>query len=171
MARDRQRAKQRRRRRNVPSSSPGDAARADDALRSEDVGLDAESGDAGLEAGDGDVGLDDAELAAAAEAAEADEVVVGGEGIDELEAELAQEGPRGTPARRVTADAGVPRGGNRFINFLRASIAELGRVQWPDRRQVVQATAVVLGFVVIAGGYLGLMDAIFQRLVDAILNN
>ena len=33
--------------------------------------------------------------------------------------------------------------------------AELQRVQWPDRRQVGQATAVVLGFVVIAGIYLG----------------
>ena len=32
--------------------------------------------------------------------------------------------------------------------FLRASWAELQRVQWPDRRQVGQATAVVLGFVV-----------------------
>ena len=40
------------------------------------------------------------------------------------------------------------RNGNRAIGFLRASWAELQRVQWPDRRQVFQATAVVLGFVV-----------------------
>jgi preprotein translocase subunit SecE len=45
----------------------------------------------------------------------------------------------------------------------------LRRVQWPNRRQVGQATAVVLVFVLIAGGYLGVMDAIFSRLVDAIL--
>jgi preprotein translocase SecE subunit len=167
MARDRKRAKQRRRKRNAPSSSPGDAARADDALRGEDIGLGAEPGDTGLEAGADEV--DEAELALLAEQAAAEEVVVGGEGLDELEAELAREARPGSPARRDAVDAGVPRGGNRFINFLRASIAELGRVQWPDRRQVVQATAVVLGFVVIAGGYLGLMDAIFQRLVDALL--
>lgn len=61
------------------------------------------------------------------------------------------------------------RGGSRFINFLRASWAELQRVQWPDRRQVGQATAVVLGFVVIAGAYLGLADAVAQELVDLIL--
>jgi len=42
-------------------------------------------------------------------------------------------------------------------------------VQWPDRRQVGQATAVVLGFVVIAGAYLGLADAVAQRFVDLIL--
>ena len=38
-----------------------------------------------------------------------------------------------------------------------------------DRRQVGQATAVVLGFVVIAGAYLGLLDALWKPLVDAIL--
>ena len=42
-------------------------------------------------------------------------------------------------------------------------------MQWPDRRQVGQGTAVVLGFVVIAGGYLGLLDAIWKPLIDAIL--
>ncbi len=42
-------------------------------------------------------------------------------------------------------------------------------MQWPDRRQVGQATAVVLGFVVIAGAYLGLADAVAQRFVDLIL--
>ena len=43
----------------------------------------------------------------------------------------------------------------RLVNFVHACVAELQRVQWPDRRQVGQATAVVLGFVVIAGGYGG----------------
>jgi preprotein translocase SecE subunit len=53
--------------------------------------------------------------------------------------------------------------------FLRACWAELQRVQWPDRRQVGQATAVVLGFVVIAGAFLGLADVVAQRIVDLIL--
>lgn len=53
--------------------------------------------------------------------------------------------------------------------FLRACWAELQRVQWPDRRQVGQATAVVLGFVVIAGAFLGAMDVVAQKLVDFIL--
>ncbi|TML99731.1 MAG: preprotein translocase subunit SecE [Actinobacteria bacterium] len=60
-------------------------------------------------------------------------------------------------------------GGNRVVNFLRASWAELQRVQWPDRRQVAQATAVVLGFVAIAGAYLGVADAVAQKIVDFIL--
>ena len=60
-------------------------------------------------------------------------------------------------------------GGNRFANFLRASWAELQRVQWPDRRQVGQATAVVIGFVIVAGLYLGIADRAASELVDLIL--
>ncbi len=68
-------------------------------------------------------------------------------------------------------DVATTRGasGPRLANFLRACWAELQRVQWPDRRQVGQATAVVLGFVVIAGAFLGLADAVAQRIVDFIL--
>jgi preprotein translocase subunit SecE len=54
-------------------------------------------------------------------------------------------------------------------SFLRASWAELQRVQWPDRKQVGQATAVVLGFVAIAGAYLGIADTVAQRIVNFII--
>ena len=40
--------------------------------------------------------------------------------------------------------------------------AELQRVQWPDRQALTTLTGVVLGFVLIMGGYLGLLDAIFS---------
>jgi preprotein translocase subunit SecE len=62
-----------------------------------------------------------------------------------------------------------PASGNRIFNFLRGCWAELQRVQWPDRRQVAQATGVVLGFVVVAGLFLGLADEISQKIVNAIL--
>jgi preprotein translocase subunit SecE len=66
--------------------------------------------------------------------------------------------------------SGAPlRGGNKAIGFLRASWAELQRVQWPDRRHVFQATAVVLGFVAIAGAYLGLADYVAKEIVEFIL--
>jgi preprotein translocase SecE subunit len=57
----------------------------------------------------------------------------------------------------------------RAIDFLKASWNELKRVQWPDRRQVGQGTAVVIGFVVIAGLYLGALDAIWNPLIQKIL--
>jgi preprotein translocase subunit SecE len=66
--------------------------------------------------------------------------------------------------------SGAPiRKGNRAIAFLRASWAELQRVQWPDRRHVTQATAVVLGFVAVAGAYLGLADYVAKEFVELIL--
>jgi len=68
--------------------------------------------------------------------------------------------------------AGAPtkgRSGFRFVNFTRACVAELQRVQWPDRRQTGQATTVVLGFVVIAGAFLGLADTIAQEIIDFII--
>ncbi len=58
---------------------------------------------------------------------------------------------------------------SRAIAFLQASWAELQRVQWPDRRQVAQATAVVLGFVAVAGVYLGAADWVAQKVVNFIL--
>lgn len=68
----------------------------------------------------------------------------------------------------LTSDAGKA-SGYRVSNFIRACWAELRRVQWPDRRQTGQATAVVLGFVVVAGAFLGLADVVAQRIVDFIL--
>ncbi len=59
--------------------------------------------------------------------------------------------------------------GTRLIHFLQGSWRELQRVQWPDRRQVVQATAVVIGFVIVAGVYLGLADEVASKLVNFVL--
>jgi preprotein translocase SecE subunit len=67
----------------------------------------------------------------------------------------------------VAADAHKHR--PRVVQFLIAVWAELQRVQWPNRQALVTLTGVVLGFVLIAGGYLGLLDAIFSKLIQAIL--
>src|SRR3954451_25239943 len=61
------------------------------------------------------------------------------------------------------------KGRPRVIQFLIAVWAELQRVQWPNRQALVTLTGVVLGFVLIAGGYLGLLDAVFSKLIQAIL--
>ena len=87
------------------------------------------------------------------------------------DAELARQAEAAAPAGVQPVTAVVPKKGGigRFPAFVKASWAELQRVQWPDRLQVAQATAVVLGFVVIAGAYLGLADAAAQEFVDFIL--
>jgi len=58
---------------------------------------------------------------------------------------------------------------NRLVAFVQGSWRELQRVQWPDQRQVVQATGVVIGFVIVAGAYLGLADWVATKIVNFIL--
>jgi preprotein translocase SecE subunit len=103
---------------------------------------------------------------------------------DVTEAHLAE---AGAPPRRTRSDRPVAREGEphperehhartprkglfgRASDFLRASYLELRRVQWPDRRQVGQGTAVTMGFVIVAGAYLGLLDAIWNPVIQWIL--
>src|SRR4051794_34774560 len=72
-------------------------------------------------------------------------------------------GPRGV--RGDGGDGGRPPSGaehrerGRLLEFLKAVVAELKRVQWPDRKHLTQLTGVVLFFVVIIGAYLGALDA------------
>jgi preprotein translocase SecE subunit len=79
------------------------------------------------------------------------------------EAGYAVRGRRGREAHEAHKDR------PRVIQFLIAVWAELQRVQWPNRQALVTLTGVVLGFVLIAGGYLGLLDAVFSKLIQAIL--
>lgn len=82
------------------------------------------------------------------------------------EQEVAERRPR-----RARGDAGEHKLSlyARAGGFLRASWAELQRMQWPDRQQTSQATAVVLGFVVVAGIYLGVADWVAQKVVNFII--
>jgi preprotein translocase SecE subunit len=186
VARDRQRAKQRKARRAGRAQNPGPArsklVRADLPGELEHASGEVEEFEAALVSGaDGepdDAFAEDEESEAARRAyAEGEEV----EGVyaDELsdgdDATLEEEAVAAAPAERQEVAAapapGTPtrRGPARFIGFLRASWAELQRVQWPDRRAVGQATAVVIGFVVVAGLYLGVADWVAKKIVDFII--
>jgi preprotein translocase subunit SecE len=69
--------------------------------------------------------------------------------------------PAAHPARQGLA--------TRLVHFLQGSWRELQRVQWPDRRQVMQATGVVIGFVIVAGVFLGVADLVANKVVQLIL--
>src|SRR3954464_68047 len=157
MARHRQRARDRKGR---PEPEPGEVHHENVSGELEHASGEIEEFDASLIQGaDGETSdVSEAELeAAAVEAAPPRDRTEGAVYSEEVEEQ---------PSKRP---AGPKPGGNRVVNFLRASWAELQRVQWPDRRQVAQATAVVLGFVSIAGCYLGLADSVAQKIVDFIL--
>jgi preprotein translocase subunit SecE len=87
------------------------------------------------------------------------------EPVDQAE-EAEIQGPRG---RRGRHEPHERHHRNKVIAFLIAVWAELQRVEWPDRQTLTMLTGVVLFFVVIMGAYLGLLDAIFSKLIDKIL--
>jgi preprotein translocase SecE subunit len=69
--------------------------------------------------------------------------------------------------RQKQAQVDRQRGG--VIGFLASCWAELRKVQWPDRETLVQATAVTIIFVAVAGAYLGALDSAFSFLIKQIL--
>jgi preprotein translocase subunit SecE len=181
VARDRQRAKQRKARR---AQNPGPARsqpyRADVPGELEHSSGEVDEFDAALVSGAGGLPADaqsdaDDAFVAEEEDRQAARKALGDEDDDDFDEELEQAAVAATPVERTEVVApgapGAPtrRGPARFIGFLRASWAELQRVQWPDRRQVTQATAVVMGFVVVAGFYLGVADWVAKKIVDAII--
>ena len=183
MARDRQRAKQRRARRAAqnPGPAPTEPHRANVPGEWEHGSGEIEEFNAALVAGaGGDDREGDPADTASAVGASAEPDARGGSYVDEEleedevdDAELERQAAEAAPARarRERAPAAEPSKGliGRFMAFLRASWAELQRVQWPDRRQVAQATAVVIGFVIVAGVYLGVADKVAQEVVDLII--
>ncbi|MFT4049645.1 MAG: preprotein translocase subunit SecE [Solirubrobacterales bacterium] len=67
---------------------------------------------------------------------------------------------------KAAKSAKAPKEKGRFRTFLRSSWAELRRVQWPDRKQMSTMTTIVIGFVIIAGAYLGAIDWVAQQIVN-----
>ena len=170
MARDRQRAKQRKQRRE-PTPSKRDEGNG---VTPDPRPLHRENVPAPVEH-TGDVDEFEAALVAGADGEpESDPDAADRASVGEADVDAARdvEAPLPPPGTRAAPHAGEDvrgRGGSRFLNFLRACWAELQRVQWPDRRQVGQATLVVLGFVLVAGAFLGLADYVAERIVDFII--
>jgi len=168
MARDRQRAKQRRAKRQPGAGGP---AAGSASTNPRDIGLDqADADDAGL----GNTTPPEPTKHGMPYVEEAHMAEAGPVGFDEGEAtDNEVEGDLVPAARPGAAERAAHRGPRkrrgRLLTFLGHCIDELKRVQWPDRRQVGQGTAVTLGFTVLAGSYLGLLDAIWKPLMEAIL--
>jgi preprotein translocase SecE subunit len=156
VARDRQRAKQRRRHRQPGAGGP---AAGSGRTRARDIGLEPTDTDLDQTTPAPEPtkhAFPDVEEARMAEAGAGDY----DESADAIDPAVLEERAE---ARRPRRKRG------RILTFLGHVVDELRRVQWPDRRQTGQGTAVTLGFVVVAGGFLGLMDAIWKPLVEALI--
>jgi preprotein translocase SecE subunit len=183
VARNRKRAKERRARQGDGRGYPGRRAAAGGA----------EPAPNPIEHATPDVELADAQLALSRpELAPEDDLSAEAE-AEELQEELEDEsgGGFGEPPGRRGGGPGRGGGGRRgdggetfghgpvesrraspigrLLGFIQGSWRELQRVQWPDRRQVAQATGVVIGFVIVAGVFLGVADLAFSHLMNFIL--
>jgi preprotein translocase SecE subunit len=146
---------------------PEELGRSDFSLEHDEAIVDREEHEAAL---------DDDEAARLAEEEEAYERIEDWEHAEDAAEDDLAEAPTGegesgyaVKGRRGRADHETHRNRPRVVQFLIAVWAELQRVQWPNRQAMVTLTGVVLGFVLIAGGYLGLLDAVFSELIQAIL--
>ena len=173
MARNRQRAKERQARRKAQEGGGSDPARGPSKPAEPTTPPDLVAPDP-VEAEPIDVRMDPIlGSAPPQDLGQADEVL---EYEQDLDAEHAADQEHFDPVKDHTEDSDVlfPKSTKgksrpRLIEFLIAVWAELKRVEWPDRQQMITLTGVVLGFVLIAGGYLGLLDALAQKFVNAIL--
>ena len=182
MARNRKRAKERRARQGDGRGYPGRRAAAPGAEPAPDP----------IEHATPDVELADAQLALSRPELAPEEDLSAEAEAEELEGELEGAGGGSGQPPAGPGGGGPGRGGGgrgesgesfahgpveprpvgllaRLIGFIQGSWRELQRVQWPDRRQVAQATGVVIGFVIVAGVFLGVADLAFSHLMNYIL--
>jgi preprotein translocase subunit SecE len=74
------------------------------------------------------------------------------------------------PALQPAASPAAGRSdGNWAGNFIRESIGELRKVEWPTQNHLVQGTVVVIVACVVMGAYLYLCDQVFNKLVSKVL--
>ncbi|UCC72476.1 MAG: preprotein translocase subunit SecE [Gemmatimonadota bacterium] len=57
-----------------------------------------------------------------------------------------------------------------FREFLASVPPELKKVTWPDWDQLRNATGVIIVFVLIVAGIIGLMDLVFRKIVEVIIS-
>ena len=71
--------------------------------------------------------------------------------------------------RRKPREEPAERERGRVMGFLVSCVAELRRVQWPNRETLIQASAVTVVFIAVAAAYLGVLDGAFNWLVQRVL--
>lgn len=58
---------------------------------------------------------------------------------------------------------------NKFINYLKESKAELGKVTWPTRQQAVNSTILVIVVSIVVAAFLGGADYVLNWALEQII--
>ncbi len=59
---------------------------------------------------------------------------------------------------------------NKLAKFFRETKAELKKVTWPSKNQLINNTLIILAFIVITGIILAVCDVVFGWLIDFVTN-
>jgi len=57
----------------------------------------------------------------------------------------------------------------RATQFLREVRVELKKVTWPNKREIISSTLVVIAFIIIIAAYFGLIDMIYAAIIGRLL--
>jgi len=66
-------------------------------------------------------------------------------------------------------DAAMPQGAPRLKKFFREVKAELKKVSWPNRQELVSYTGIVFVSVVVVAGLIWAIDSVFNEVLRLIL--
>ncbi len=75
-----------------------------------------------------------------------------------VDRQLARPAPKAVPVRRGPAIW------ERFIQYVREVRAELSRVDWPSRPELIASTIVVVAVLIVMTIYMGAWDLLFNKL-------
>jgi preprotein translocase subunit SecE len=104
----------------------------------------------------------------AADAEYAEDIAVDASTAEADKGEKAKKGPKGKSARKAgkTTKAGSPANPFVFVyNYLKQVVAEMRKVIWPNRKQMLTYTSVVLAFLAFMVALVGLADFGLTKLV------
>lgn len=59
---------------------------------------------------------------------------------------------------------------NKITGYIKEVIAESKHITWPSRRQALFATLAVLAISIFVAYYLGLLDFLFSKVLELLLN-
>ena len=60
---------------------------------------------------------------------------------------------------------------DRFVNYLRATMAEMKHVKWPTQNQAMVYTALVIGISAVVTVFVAVSDFVFSSGIDFIVNS
>lgn len=59
---------------------------------------------------------------------------------------------------------------DKFINYIKGSIAEIGKVTWPSKKETYNYTILVIAVSIATAIFLGGLDLIFNRVLEIVIN-